>query len=116
MNNKNNTQQTNINPSADTIEYFKHISKRMTTYHRNIEKVKRYIKLNKLKDTSKMSNLVIMCVIWTAHKLNEYITETDILVILGSQSDMDGTNIMSLDPELRQLELIELMDVLVEKS
>lgn len=112
----NNKQQTNTTPSSDTINYFKNISKRMSTYHRNIEKVKRYIKLNKLKDTSKMSNLVIMCVIWTAHQLKEYITETDILVILGSQSEMDGTNIMSLDPELRELELIELMDVLVEKG
>lgn len=112
----NNKQQTNLNPSSDTINYFKSISKRMATYHKNIERVKRYIKLNKLTDTSKMSNLVIMCVIWTAHKLNEYITETDILVILGSQSDMDGTNIMTLDPELRELELIELMDVLIEKN
>lgn len=112
----NNKQQTNTTPSSDTIDYFKHLYKRMTTYHKNIEKVKRYIKLNKLKDTSKMSNLIIMCVIWTAHQLNEYITETDILVILGSQSDMDGTNIMSLDPELRKLELIDLMDVLIEKD
>jgi hypothetical protein len=112
----NNKQQTNTTPSSDTISYFKNISKRMNTYHRNIDKVKRYIKLNKLKDTSKMSNLVIMCVIWTAHQLKEHITETDILVILGSQSEMEGTNIMSLDPELRQLELLELMDVLIEKD
>jgi hypothetical protein len=109
----NNTQQTNVTPSPDTVDFFKNLSKRMMTYHKNIEKVKKYIKINKLKDTNKMSNLVIMCVIWTAHQLKEYLTETDILVILGSQSDMDGTNIMSLDPELRQLELFELMDVLV---
>lgn len=110
----NNKQQTNTVPSSDTVNYFRHISKRMTTYHRNIEKVKRYIKLNKLRDTNKMSNLVIMCVIWTAHQLKEHITETDILVILGSQSEMDGTNIMSLDPELRDLELLDLMDVLIK--
>jgi hypothetical protein len=63
-----------------------------------------------------MSNLIIMCVIWTAHQLKEYITETDILVILGSQSEMEGTNIMSLDPELRELALLELMDILIEKN
>ena len=111
----NNKQQTNVNPSPDTIDYFKSISKRMNTYHRNIDKVKGYIKLNKLTDTNKMSNLVIMCVIWTAHKLKEHMTETDILVILGSQSEMDGTNIMTLDPDLRELELLELMDVLIKE-
>ena len=112
----NNKQQTNTTPSSDTINYFRSVSKRMNTYHKNIGKVKKYIRSNRIIDSNKMSNLVIMCVIWTAHQLNEYITETDILVILGSQSDMEGTNIMSLDPELRKLELIELMDVLIEKD
>ena len=103
-------------PSADTINFFKHISKRMGTYHKNIDKVKRYITSNELQDTNKISNLVIMCVIWTAHQLDEYLTETDILVILGSEQELAGANIMTLEPNLRKLKLLELMDILIEEQ
>ena len=47
---------------------------------------------------------------------NTYNKETDILVILGSEQELSGANIMSLEPDLRKLKLLELMDILIEEQ
>ena len=99
-----------MQPSTETVEYFNSISKKMNMYHKNIAIVKKYVAKKKIFDASKISNLVIMSVVWTAFTIGEYLTETDVLVILGSTQNITDLSIMALDPELSKLSLIELMD------
>ncbi len=106
----NNKDHFKMQPSAETIEYFKNVSKRMDEYHKTIGFVKKYVAKKRISDTSKISNMVIMAVVWTSFLLDEYLTESDVLVILGSNQILNDTTIMHLDPEFSKLTLVELMD------
>jgi predicted HAD superfamily phosphohydrolase len=99
-----------MQPSIDTVEYFNSISNKMTMYHKNISIVKKYVSGKKITDVDKISNLVIMSVVWTAFNIGEYLTETDVLVILGSSQNIPYASIMTLDPVLSKLSLVELME------
>lgn len=105
-----------MEPSFDTIEYFDALTEKFGAYQQSISFVKRYISQKNVRNTNTISNLVIMSVIWTAHQFNDYLSENDILVLLGSSQEGACDNIMSLDPELREMKLIELMNTLNEKS
>lgn len=98
-------------PSEDTVDYFKNIIRKMTQYHKNIGLTKQYISKRRIRDEGKITNLVIMSVLWTATKIGDRLTENDILVILGSTNEIETTTVMSLDPELQELTLTKLMDV-----
>lgn len=103
-------------PSKDTVDYFKNIIKKMTQYHKNIGLVKQYISKRRINDESKITNLVIMSVLWTANKMGDRLTENDILVILGSTNEIETSTFMTLDPELQDLTLPKLMDVVYAAS
>jgi len=106
----NNKEGFNMEPTQDTIDYFNSVSRKIELYHSNIAVVKKYISRKRISNSGKISNLVIMAVVWTSLKLGEFLTETDVLVILGSHQSIGNTSIMSLDPELASMSLIELMD------
>jgi hypothetical protein len=108
--NKNKEESVKMQPSAETVEYFKSISKKMNMYHKNISTVKKYVAGKRITDASKISNLVIMSVVWTAFSVGEYLTETDVLVILGSTQYITDSTVIVLDPEFAKLSLLELMD------
>lgn len=107
--NNNKEEGFRMQPSTDTVEYFESVSKKMKIYHKNISTVRKYVAGKRITDTGKISNLVIMSVVWTAFKIGDYLTETDVLVILGGSQIVNNGSIMSLDPELSKLTLVELM-------
>lgn len=108
--NNNKEEGFRMQPSVDTVEYFKSITTKLSMYHRNISAVKQYVSKKRITDAGKISNLVIMSVVWTAFKIGEYLTETDVLVILGSNQNITDSSIMTLDPELSTLSLVQLME------
>mgnify|MGYP007071613333 CR=1 FL=1 len=97
-------------PSKDTVDYFKSLINKMNQYHKNIGLVKQYITKRRIRDEGKITNLVIMSVLWTAEKMGDHLTENDVLVILGSKNEINSPNFMSLDPELKEMPLLKLMD------
>lgn len=106
----NNKDHFKMEPSTETKEYFKNVSRKMDEYHKNISFVKKYVAKKRISDTGKISNMVIMAVVWTSFLLDEFLTETDVLVILGSNQILNDTTIMHLDPELSNLSLTQLME------
>lgn len=106
----NNKDHFKMEPTTETKEYFKNVSRKMDEYHKNISFVKKYVAKKRISDTGKISNMVIMAVVWTSFFLEEFLTETDVLVILGSNQVLKDTTIMHLDPELTDLSLSELME------
>lgn len=111
MNNINNNKESfDMVPSEETVAYFDNLIKKMNQYHTNIGAVKQYISKKRIRDEGKITNLVIMSVLWTAEKVGDHLTENDILVILGSTNEMETSTFMSLDPELKSMPLMKLMD------
>ncbi len=106
----NNKEGIDMEPTKDTVEYFRSVYQRLDLYHKNIAVVKKYISRKRIFEANKISNLVIMAVVWTSIKLEEYLTETDVLVLLGSDKEVESSTVMTLDPELSSMSLLDLMD------
>jgi hypothetical protein len=109
--NNNKEEGFSMKPSRDTIEYFNEIANKMDLYHKTVSTVKKYVAKKRITDASKISNIVIMSLVWTAFKIGDCLTETDILVILGSNQSTLNPSIMTLDPELSLLSLAQLMEM-----
>lgn len=100
-------------------EYLISIGKKVEFYFKSKKKAFIYIKKNKINDIDLQTSLVLISAIWAAHKLNETLTEDDLLSVFGlanENNDSFNKEVHTLHPDHHELTLNELFDMTVESA
>ena len=102
--------------SKETKRYFALLKKKLTRYNNVKKRALKYLFDKKIYDESLASGVITVAILWAASKEGEQLTEETLLMYLGiePEEDIESENIMSLDPELEDMNLIEALDYTVE--
>ena len=90
-----------MNISSDTVDYLQSIEDRVTDYVTSKREAINFVFEKRILDEAIISNLIIGSLIWTADKRNETISDEDILLFLGADTelDMDSNDLIFVAPE-----------------
>ena len=100
-------------------EYLLSIGKKVEFYYQSKTQAVRYIKKNRINDIDTQTNLVLISALWAAHKMNETLTEDDLLSVFGLENNNQESfnkEVYGLHPDHHELTLKELFDMTVEGS
>jgi hypothetical protein len=103
----------------ENIDYLYGIARKVTFYYNTRKKAISYLLKHKVTDKDLSVNVLLMAAIWAAHKLNEDITEENLLMNFGltAKEDAELSNeVMRLHPDQHHLSLQEILDITVERS
>lgn len=99
-------------------EYLISVGKKVEFFFKSKAQTVRYIKKNKIDDVELQTSLVLISAIWSAHQLNQALTESDLLSVFGidDSNEVFNSEVYTLHPDHHELTLTELLDITVEDA
>jgi hypothetical protein len=98
-------------------EYLQRIGKRVEYYFNIRKKAVEFIYKNKIKNKDLSVHIVFIAALWAAHKVNEELTQEELLLLFGLVSTEESEftqTVMKLHPDQADLTLDEVLNLTVE--
>ena len=103
--------------NKENVKYLKDLATRADYYYKIRKKEVQYIINNKISDKTLSVNIVLMAAVWASHQIDHEITEEDLFIFFGLNSEAENSSksVLKLSSQHKELTLIELLELTVEQ-
>ena len=98
------------NASLDTKRYLDKIGARVRMYVNAINRARDYCDLNEVNTHAGIVNCVVMAMLWVAAVREEILSEEEMFMFLGFETDLAEQKTISIHPEMAKWSLEEVLD------
>jgi hypothetical protein len=99
-----------MSASLETRRYLDSIGSRVRAYVNAINRARDYCEVNEVTTQSGIINCVVMSLLWVAAVREEILSEEDLLLFLGFETDLAEQKTMQIHPEMAKWSLEEVLD------
>ena len=99
-----------MSASLETRRYLDKIGSRVRAYVNAINRARDYCSENEITSHVVIVNCVIMSLLWVAAVREEVLSEEDLLLFLGFETDLAEQKTMEIHPEMAKWSLEEVLD------
>jgi hypothetical protein len=102
--------------SLETKRYLDKIGTRVRMYHTAIDRAKDYCVENEIVKQAAIINCVAMACLWVAAIREEVLSEEDLFLFLGLETELAEQKTMALHPDMATWSLEEVLDYVSSTS
>lgn len=99
-----------MSASLETKRYLDKIGTRVRMYHTAINKAKDYCLDNEVTTHAGIINCVVMAILWVAAIREEVLSEEDLFLFLGFETELAEQKTMQIHPDMAKWSLDEVLD------
>ena len=99
-----------MSASLETRRYLDSIGSRVRAYVNAINRARDYCDLNEVTTRTSIVNCVVMSLLWVAAVREEVLSEEDLFMFLGFETDLAEQKTMEIHPEMAKWSLEEVLD------
>ena len=96
--------------SLDTRRYLEKIGSRVRAYVNAINRARDYCASNEVTTQSGIVNCVVISLLWVAAVREEVLSEEELFMFLGFETDLAEQKTMEIHPEMAKWSLEEVLD------
>ena len=100
--------------SLDTKRYLDKIGSRIRAYHNAMTRAKEYVLENHITGQSTIMNCIIISLLWVSAVREEELSEEELLTFLGFEPEYAEDKIVSINQEMAEWSLEQVLDYVVE--